>query len=82
MGRREKLFITIRNNPKNVRFEDVDRLLVWAGFECRQPKGGSSHFVYRKAGCPLLTVPYRKPLLACYVKKALLYIEEYGDFEL
>ena len=81
MGRREKLLEKIRNNPKNVRFEDVDRLLIWAGFECRQPRGGSSHYIYKKPGCCPLPIPRHKPLLSVYVKKALIYIEEHGDFE-
>jgi predicted RNA binding protein YcfA (HicA-like mRNA interferase family) len=46
MTKKAKLLERIRNNPKNVRFSEVQKLLKDAGFKERQPKGGSSHFIY------------------------------------
>lgn len=75
----EKLLEQIRNNPTNVRFEDLDKLLRLYGFECRPPRGGS-HYVYKCKGCPqILTVPRHQPLKRVYVKRALKLIEEYGE---
>jgi len=66
----------IRNNPKNVRFEELDRLLRNYGFECRQPSGGSSHYFYI-CGHRRLTVPRKRPFIKqIYVKQALRQLEE------
>ncbi len=46
MTKKEKEFKRIRNNPKDVRFAELQKLLRDAGFKERQPKGGSSHYVY------------------------------------
>jgi len=43
-----KLAGEIIRNPKGVGFEELRRLLLSFGYECRQPKGGSSHYVFRK----------------------------------
>ncbi len=46
MTRKAKLFERIRNNPKGATFPEVQKLLIDAGFGERQPRGGSSHYVY------------------------------------
>lgn len=75
MTRREKLLAKIRQNPKNVPFAQLDRLLRDYGFELRKPSGGS-HYVYVR-GPIQMTVPYRRPhLKEHYVKRALELIEE------
>jgi hypothetical protein len=82
MTRRAKLLEKIRNNPKNVSFEDLDKLVRWAGFSLRPQKSGTSHFVYTKPGCPSpLTIPKKSLVNQAYVKLALKFIEEYGDIE-
>lgn len=78
MGQREKLLEQLRGNPKNVRFEDLDRLLRLCGFERRNPQGGS-HYVYKRPGCRPITVPRHKPVESVYVKKALALIDELGE---
>ena len=55
MTRKEKILEKVRNNPKNVSFEDLDKLVRWAGFILRPQKSGTSHFVYTKPGCPAST---------------------------
>lgn len=34
------------NNPKGAKFREVQKLLKDVGFNERQPKGGSSHYIY------------------------------------
>ncbi len=76
MTKREKRLAKIRNNPKNVRFNELDQLLRDYGFECRQPRGGSSHYFYI-CGHRRLTVPKKRPFIKqTYVKQALRQIEE------
>ena len=46
MAKKTKQFERIRNNPKDAKFAEVQKLLKDAGFRERQPKGGSSHYIY------------------------------------
>ena len=46
MTKKSKLFERLRNNPKDAKFSDVRKLLKNAGFNERQPRGGSSHYIY------------------------------------
>jgi len=67
----QKLWEKVRNNPKAVRFEELDKLLLKSGFKRRQPRSGSSHYTYVKNGC-ILTVPYNRPhVKEKYVELAL-----------
>ena len=74
MSKHEKLLEKIRQNPRNVRFEQIDALLLSFGFEKRQ-KG--SHATYILAGIRPITVPFRKPfILPIYVKQILERLAE------
>jgi len=46
MTKKAKLLERVRNSPKDTRFGEVQKLLKDAGFKERQPKGGSSHYIY------------------------------------
>lgn len=79
MSKLEKLIERVKNNPKAVRFEELEKLLVKAGFKKRQSTRGTSHYVYTKNGNHI-TIPFRKPyILETYVKEALLLIGDYFD---
>jgi hypothetical protein len=76
-----KLAERILANPKEVGFHDLSRLLEGFGYECRQPKGGNSHYVFRKAGNLPISVPKNKPVNKHYVKSVidLLDLEEWYE---
>jgi hypothetical protein len=71
MSKDAKLLDKIRNNPKAVSFKDLDKLLDSYGFQCRQPKSGSSHYTYTY-GSHSLTVPFKRPHVKEYYVKAVL----------
>ncbi|MFP5520793.1 type II toxin-antitoxin system HicA family toxin [Peptococcus simiae] len=72
MSKKEKLLAGIRNNPKDVSFQDLDSLLRSAGFIRRQSSKGSSHYTYSHTRLvEILTVPKSKPVKAYIVKEAL-----------
>ena len=63
----------MRDNPKNVRFDDIDSLLIAFGFEKRQR---GSHATYLIPGERPLTIPRRLPfILPIYVKEVLDRLE-------
>ena len=81
MSKRDKLLSSIRNNPSNVKFETLQKLLLHFGFNERQPKGGSSHYTYTLNG-HVITIPKHKPVNKIYVKQFLKLIDEIeNDFK-
>jgi len=82
LSRLAKLVYKILANPKHVSFENLDKLLGEFGYERRQPRGGSSHYVYRKKGCKSITMPYKRPFVKeFYVKVVIrqLKLEEWYE---
>ena len=78
MTKQDKLLIRFRQNPRNVRFEEMDALLSKWGFS-KRTKG--SHVTYTN-GEYRITVPYRKPfLLPVYVKQILDILDGMDDSE-
>lgn len=72
----------ILQNPANITFEDLSRLLEGLGFARRQPTGGSSHYIFRKPGLPFhFSVPKAKPVNKTYVKEVIkkLNLEEWYE---
>lgn len=69
MTKREKRLEKLRQNPKNVRPDELDAVLTSEGFVVARQKG--SHKRYDR-GIHQLTVPQREPfLLDVYVTQAL-----------
>jgi hypothetical protein len=76
MSKKQKLLQRLRQNPKNVRFEDIDSLLLSLGFEKRQ-KGSHVTYIYQQQ--IRMTIPMRKPfILPVYVKDVLKLLDEAG----
>ncbi|MCL1866830.1 MAG: hypothetical protein FWF82_05420 [Oscillospiraceae bacterium] len=75
MSKKDKQLQNIRNNPKNVRFEDLQGVMLNLGFIETVPSGGSSHYTYHK-GIYTITIPKNKPLNKIYVKRAVKIIDE------
>ena len=71
MTQREKALQKIRNNPREVRFNDLAKVLEQHGFEIR--KTGGSHQVFMR-GQYRIIVPFRRPHLFEYVVKDALKI--------
>lgn len=68
----DKLFAQIVNNPKDVKFEDLDKVLIRYGFVRRQSQKGTSHYNYTHQNLiDIITVPFSRPVKAVYVKEAI-----------
>lgn len=76
MTKTTKLYERIKNNPHDIRFEDIRKLLEYFGFELRRQSSGTSHFVFFKDGCGPITVPYRRPLKAYIVKEIIRLLDD------
>ena len=53
--------------PRDLRFDELRKVLESYGYEMRQPNGGSSHCTFRKPGCAPITIPMHEPIKKVYV---------------
>jgi hypothetical protein len=75
MSKFEKLLQKIKNNPKTVRFTELDKILIRLGFSKQQSGSGSSHYIYTK-GASVIVVPFKQPhIKAVYVVRAIKILE-------
>ena len=86
MARKEKLLERIHNNPQQVRFEDIDKIMRQYGFEERHH---ASLYVYSHpqiAGVVTIVRPHGKAgtqfVAPIYIKKALAALEQLKAFDL
>lgn len=77
MSKWDKLIEKICSLSKEVRFEEVKRVLESYGYEVKRPRSGSSHCTFRKAGCAPITVPTHEPIKVVY----LLMVKEVIESE-
>lgn len=77
MSKWDKLIEKICSLSKEVRFEEVKRVLESYGYEMKRPRSGSSHCTFRKAGCAPITVPTHEPIKVVY----LLMVKEVIESE-
>ncbi len=79
MSKKEKALEKLRQNPKNVRFEELVTILLSLGFEMREG-GKGSHVVVKVPGQNPLTIPRNRPFIKpLYVKLALELIDSLAE---
>jgi len=74
MSKKEKLIEAIKNNPTNVKFEDLKKILETLGYKAIN--NGGSYYIFTKENSMSLTIPYKKPVKVIYVKQVIKIIEE------
>jgi hypothetical protein len=75
LSKKDKRLQAIRENPKNVRFDVLQGIMLNHGFVETTPSGGSSHYTYHK-GIYRVTIPKDNPVNKIYVKRAINIIDE------
>lgn len=78
MSKWDKLLRKICTLSADVRFDELKKILESLGYTMFAPRSGSSHYTFRKDGCPPITVPKHEPIKKVYVKmiKDLIESEE------
>lgn len=76
MSKFEKLLKRIKNLDNSLRFEELKKILESLGYEMNSPRGGSSHFTFRKKGHTPITIPKHEPIKTAYVRLVKDAIEE------
>lgn len=81
-NQRQKRRRKITKNPKNVRFEDLRRLLEDYDFELKRTKGSHHSFVgYIGSEKTTIVIPFHRPLKEIYVKRVLSILDEIESLE-
>ena len=78
MSKKDKLLEKINNNPKVIRFNEIDKILKTVGFTCKQAGSGSSHYVYSLDEL-VISIPYKKPYVKeYYIKQVIILLDKLG----
>lgn len=81
MSKWYKLLKRIYSLSKDLRFDELRKVLEVYGYTMHSPKSGSSHFTFRKPGCPPITIPKHEPIKKVYVELVRQVIESDGDIK-
>lgn len=69
MSKWDKLLYRILNLSNEIRFDKLRKILEYYGYTMYSPRGGSSHYTFRKFGNTPITIPKHEPIKKIYVKK-------------
>lgn len=61
---------------KDMRFDELKKVLESYGYEMNAPKSGSSHYTFRKPGRNPITIPKHEPIKKIYVEMVREVVEE------
>ena len=62
MSKWDKLITRICNLSKDLRFDELRKVLESYGYEMNAPRNASSHYTFRKQGCMPITIPKHEPI--------------------
>ena len=75
MTKWDKLLSRILLLSNDLRFDELRRVLESYGYTMKAPRGGSSHYTFRKDGCVPITIPKHEPIKKVYVEKVRQIVE-------
>lgn len=75
MTKWDKLLQRICSLSRDLRFDELRKVLESFGYQMKSPGGGSSHYTFRKAGCSPITIPKHEPIKKVYVELVKQVVE-------
>ena len=75
MSKWDKLLSKITQLSREVRFDELRKILESYGYTMSAPRSGSSHYTFRKAGRNPITIPKHEPIKTVYVRMVKEIIE-------
>lgn len=79
MSKWDKLLHRILSLSNDLRFEELQKVLEHYGYTMKGPKGGSSHYTFRKPGKSPITIPAHLPIKKAYVEMVRQVVESEAD---
>lgn len=75
MSKWDKLIKRICTLAKDLRFDELRKVLESYGYVMHAPRRGSSHYTFRKPGCQPITIPKHEPIKKIYVEMVRRIVE-------
>lgn len=75
MSKWDKLLVRICSLSKDIRFDELRKVLEGYGYEMSAPRSGSSHYTFRKQGFQPITIPKNEPIKKAYVEMVKEVVE-------
>ena len=75
MSQWDKLLDRVRRLSPDLRFEELMKILESYGYVMSAPKGGSSHYTFRKAGYSPITISKHKSIKKVYIEMVREVVE-------
>jgi predicted RNA binding protein YcfA (HicA-like mRNA interferase family) len=79
MSKWDKLISRIYSLSKDLRFNELRKILESCGYTMNAPRSGSSHYTFRKPGKNPITIPKNEPIKRVYVEMVRKVVEESMD---
>ena len=80
MSQFDKLINEVLSLSKDLRFDELKKVLEYFGYTMNAPRSGSSHYTFRKVGCMPVTIPKHYPINKAYIamvsEAVRAYLEE------
>ena len=71
-----QLLNKILSLSKDMRFQELKKVLEYYGYQMTAPSSGSSHYTFRKSGKNPITIPKHEPIKKIYVEMVRKIVEE------
>ena len=68
MSKWDKLLQRIKSLSSDLRFDELRKVLEEYGYVMDAPRGGSSHYTFRKEERRSITIPKKNPIKKVYVE--------------
>ena len=81
MSKWDKLLARILSLSRDLRFDELRRVLESYGYTMKAPGSGGSHCIFRKPGCQPITIPKHEPIKKVYVEVVKNIVESEGSNE-
>lgn len=75
MSKWDKLIARICNLSRDLRFDELKKVLESYGYELNAPRSGSSHYTFRKRNSMPITIPKHEPIKKVYVEMVKQIVE-------
>lgn len=80
MSKWDKLLARICSLSREIRFDELRKVLESYGYTMHVPRSGSSHYTFRKDGCQPITIPKHEPIKRVYVELVKQVVESEEDY--
>ena len=76
MSKWDKLLSRLLTLDKNMRFDELRKILESYEYELTAPRSGSSHYTFRKKGRNPITIPKNEPIKKVYIEMVREAVEK------